>query len=121
MKSSDEDPLPERAQRLAVRKRGRIELVPISHVLFVRGADNHVELVLRDGRRELYDSTLAGIGAILLADFVRIHKSYLVRLSAVQRIQVRGGSQYTVELTGGALLPVGRTRYKAIRAKLLSA
>lgn len=120
MKSDEADVSSMRVQRLAVRKRGRIELVPVSDLLFVQGADNYVELVLRDGRRELYDSTLAEICRILPSDFVRIHKSYVVRLSAVQWIQVRGGSQYTVKLAGGPLLPIGRTRYKTIQARLVS-
>lgn len=105
--------------RLAVKKQGRIELIPIPDILFIQGADNYVELVLRDGRRELYDSTLARIGAILPADFFRIHKSYLVRLSAVQRIHVHAGSHYAVELIGGQILPVGRTHYHGLRSKII--
>jgi len=47
----------ERAPRLVVRKQGRLELIAMADVLYVQGADNYVELVLRDGRRELHDST----------------------------------------------------------------
>jgi DNA-binding LytR/AlgR family response regulator len=107
-----------RPRRLVLRKQGRLELVPVSDVLYVQGADNYVELVLRDGRRELHDSTLQKLAAILPEDFQRIHKSYLVRLSAVRRIRVRAGSQYAAELDTGAFLPVGRTHYQALLRQL---
>ena len=39
------------ARYLAVRKPGRIELVPVNDVVYVQGADDFSELVLANGRR----------------------------------------------------------------------
>ncbi|MEO6001690.1 MAG: LytTR family DNA-binding domain-containing protein [Opitutus sp.] len=103
------------ARFLAVRKHGRIELVPVDEVLFVRGADDCSELVLVDGRRHLHDKTLEKLEAVLPPVFERIHRSYLVRLSAVKALHAHEGSRYEAELKNGVLLPVGRTRYKEIR------
>lgn len=103
---------------LAVRKAGRVELVAVDAVLYVQGAGNYSELVLQDGRRELHDKTLERLEAILPGDFERIHKSYLVRLSAVKALHASEGSHYEAELRDGRRLPVGRTRYKELRAKL---
>ncbi|MEO5957754.1 MAG: LytTR family DNA-binding domain-containing protein [Opitutaceae bacterium] len=109
---------PHAARFLAVRKQGRIALVPIDDVLYVQGADDCSELVLADGRRELHDKTLEKLQALLPPVFERIHKSYLVRLSAVRALHVHEGSRYEAELKNGAFLPVGRTRYKEIRESL---
>ena len=106
------------ARNLAVKKAGRIELVAVDDVLFVQGAGNYSELVLASGRRELHDKTLEKLEAILPADFERIHKSYLVRLSAVKALHAHEGSRHEAELRNGARLPVGRTRYKELRQKL---
>jgi two-component system response regulator LytT len=106
------------AQRLAVRRHGRLELVAVADLLFVQGADNYTELVLQNGRRVLHDKSLEKLEAVLPEDFERIHKSYLVRLSAVKQLHVHGGSQCTAVLTTGQVLPVGRTRYKALRERL---
>lgn len=106
------------ARFLAVRKLGRIELVPIDRVLYVEGAGAYAELVLDDGRRELHDKTLEKIHALLPPVFERIHKSYLVRLSAVKALHAHEGSLYEAELRNGSRLPVGRTRYKELREKL---
>ena len=109
---------PHPARYLAVRKHGRIDLIPVDNVLYVQGADDCSELVLVDGRRELHDKTLEKLQAVLPSIFVRIHKSYLVRLSAVKALHAHEGSRYEAELKNGVRLPVGRTRYKEIRDAL---
>lgn len=105
------------AKYLAVRKHGRVELVPIDRVLYVEGAGAYAELVLDDGRRELHDKTLEKLHALLPPVFERIHKSYVVRMSAVKALHAQEGSHYEMELRNGVRLPVGRTRYKELREK----
>ena len=106
------------AKYLAVRKHGRVELVQIDRILYVEGAGAYAELVLEDGRRELHDKTLEKLHALLPPGYERIHKSYLVRLSAVKALHAQEGSHYEAELRNGLRLPVGRTRYKELREKL---
>ncbi|MGC4071164.1 MAG: LytTR family DNA-binding domain-containing protein [Nibricoccus sp.] len=106
------------AKFLAVKKAGKVELVPIDRVLYVEGAGAYAELVLEDGKRELHDKTLEKVHALLPAGFERIHKSYVVRWSAVKALHAWEGSQYEAELRNGARLPVGRTRYRELREKL---
>jgi DNA-binding LytR/AlgR family response regulator len=109
---------PGAARCLAVRKRGRIELVPVADVLYVQGADDYTELVLGSGRRELHDKTLDRLQAILPVGFERIHKSFLVRLSEIVSIHSLEGSRWEAELKNGVRLPVGRTHHREIKARL---
>ncbi|MBI2813597.1 MAG: response regulator transcription factor [Opitutae bacterium] len=106
------------ARNLAVKKAGRVELVAIDDVVYVQGAGNYSELVLAGGRRELHDKTLEKLETVLPADFERIHKSYLVRMSAVKALHSAEGSHYEAELKNGVCLPIGRARYKELREKL---
>jgi two-component system response regulator LytT len=106
------------AKFLAVKKYGKVELVEIDRVIYVEGAGAYAELVLDDGRRELHDKTLEKLHALLPPGFERIHKSYVVRWSAVKALHASEGSHYEVELRNGVRLPVGRTRYKELREKL---
>jgi len=71
------------AKFLAVRKYGNVKLIPIDEVLYAQGAGAYAELVLGDGSRELHDKTLEKLHALLPPVFERIHKSYVVRLTAV--------------------------------------
>ena len=106
-------------QYLAVRRRGRIDLIALDELLYAQGADKYSELVRFDGRRDLYDRTLAGLAASLPPGFVRIHKSYLVRLSMVARLRVMRGSRYFVELKTGQRLPVGRSYYAELKSRFI--
>ncbi len=106
------------AKFLAVKKYGRVELVEIDRVLYVEGAGAYAELVLDDGKRELHDKTLEKLHALLPPGFERIHKSYVVRWSALKALHAQEGSHYEAELRNGQRLPVGRTRYKELREKL---
>ena len=106
------------AKYLAIRKHGKVELVPIDRVLYVEGAGAYAEVVLDDGKRELHDKTLEKVAALLPPVFERIHKSYVVRMSAVKALHAAEGSHYEAELRNGVRLPIGRTRYKEIREKL---
>ena len=47
----------------------------------------------------------------------RCHKSYLVKISEIKDIIVESGSKYTAELKNGVLIPIGRTKYKELKAK----
>ena len=50
--------------------------------------------------------------------FVRIHDSFLVNLDVVEELSFLGNHAYAVRLSGGQTLPVGRTRYAALRQRL---
>jgi two-component system response regulator LytT len=106
------------ARYLSVRKAGRIDLIAIDDVLYVKGAGSYSEIHLSNGAVELRDKSLDRLHALLPPAFERIHKSYIVAMPAVSRLLVHEGSRYEVELHTGLRLPVGRTRYKQIRKKL---
>lgn len=105
-------------QLLAVRKTGRVELLPVDDVMYVKGAGPYSELRLKSGRSELHDKSLDKLHALLAPSFVRVHKSYLVRASLIRVWHAHEGSHYEVELSNGVRLPVGRTRYKELRETL---
>lgn len=106
------------ARFLAVRKQGRIDLVEIDRVLYVQGAGAYAEIVLEDGTRELHDKTLEKVQLLLPPVFERIHKSYIVRLSAMKALTVQEGGRHEAQLSNGLRLPVGRTYYRALMEKL---
>lgn len=108
----------ENLQFLAVKKRGGIQLIDISNVIYIKGAGVYTELYLTSGQKELHDKSLEKLSQLLPKSFERIHKSYLVKISEIKEIIVKTGSQYAVELHNGEIIPVGRTKYKALRASL---
>jgi two-component system response regulator LytT len=97
---------------LALRLYGSIELIPVGDILYLKGADDYVEIHCRNGSMHLHSKSLEALEKILPVRFVRIHKSYIVDKDNIVRIHVQGGGKYEVELTNREILPLSRTRYK---------
>jgi len=106
-----------RTKFLAVKKRQRIQLIAIEDVLYIKGAGAYTELFLVDGKKELHDKSLEKLEQLLSFSFERTHKSYLVKMSEISEIIVESGSKYMAELKNGTRIPIGRTKYKDIKAK----
>jgi two-component system LytT family response regulator len=51
--------------------------------------------------------------------FLRVHRSFVVNLAEIVRVERRGGGLLDLVLTSGARVPVGRTHQKAVRQQLL--
>jgi len=108
------EPLRDDAPSLVVRRRGSVELVRLEQVLCASGADDYVELYLRDGRRALHDATLDELEGQLAAGFVRAHRSHLINVRHVVRLLDGDADGRNVELTGGLAVPVSRRRFAAV-------
>ena len=102
---------------LAIKKRHRIQLIPVEGVIYIKGAGAYTELFLADGKKELHGKSLEKLEQLLSPTFERIHKSYLVRMSEIKEIIVESGSKYMAELKHGVRIPIGRTKYKDIKEK----
>ncbi|WP_298316668.1 LytTR family DNA-binding domain-containing protein [uncultured Aquimarina sp.] len=102
---------------LAVKKRHKAQLIPMEKVVYIKGAGTYTELVLVDGNKALHDKSLEKLEQLLSPTFERIHKSYLVKMAEITNISVSSGSKYIAELKNGERIPIGRTKYKDIKAK----
>mgnify|MGYP005725447645 CR=1 FL=1 len=104
------------AKYLAIKKQGRIRLIDVQQILYIKGARSYSEVYLASGQSVLHDKSLNKLDAILPESFVRIHKSYIVKMSAVKNILVHSGTRYEVVLNDTIKLPIGRTKYKELKA-----
>jgi two-component system, LytTR family, response regulator LytT len=102
---------------LGVRRQGSTELLPVEEVMFIRGAGTQSELVLRNKSHVRHTKLLDRLETALPPHFERIHKSFIVNMREVVRLETHEGSRYSVVLTNGTTLPVGRTRVDALRKK----
>lgn len=105
-------------EHLGVRREGTTEFIPVDRVSYIRGAGTRSELVLHDGARIMHDKMLERLEGVLPHRFERVHKSYIADMTRVRRLLAQEGSRYSIELTDGTVLPVGRTRVPSLRARL---
>jgi len=104
--------------RLVVRDGPSLTVVQVGDVDYFQGQDDYVEVFFR-GRSCLHAETLRSLEAGLdPAMFVRIHRSYLLNIARLVRIEPLGASSRVVVLTDGRTLPVSRAGEARLRARL---
>lgn len=106
-------------QYLAVKKGKAIKLIKIEDIFYIKGAGIYTELHLSDGRIELHDKSLEALEKLLPPTFERIHKSFIVCWHEADKLVVEAGGKYSMLLKNGEILPVGRSKYKEIKNKLI--
>ncbi len=100
--------------RLAVASARGVELVPLSDIVAITGADDYVELRVTGGRTVLHAARLDRLETDLAPGFTRIHRSALINLAHLRALE-RDNGRHRVRLSEGTALPVSRGRLAALR------
>ena len=108
------EPAPQ-PETLLVSKGADQCLIHISRIECVSAAGNYVEIVER-GQRYLLRATLKQVEDLLPAtDFIRIHRSHLVKTDQIERIKTQPSGNGTVQLRGGQQLPMSKKHKQALQ------
>ena len=106
------------AERIVVKDGTKVTLIPVEKLDYAEAQDDYVGLA-SEGKKHLKQQTIAGLEASLdPKQFVRIHRSYLVNLERVARIEPYGKDSRLAILSTGARLPVSRTGYARLKELL---
>ena len=106
------------AERIVVRDGTRVQIIPVVKLDYVEAQDDYVGLCT-EGKTHLKQQTISSLEAALdPTQFVRIHRSYIVNLEKVTKIELYGKDSHLVILANGARLPVSRTGYARLRSLL---
>ena len=110
------------AQRIVVKDNARVHVIPVDRLDYVEAQDDYVALHTQ-GKAHLKQQTISSIEATLDPDrFVRIHRSYLVNIERVDRIEPYSKDSKMAVLIipeqPGVQLPVSRAGYERLKALL---
>jgi two-component system LytT family response regulator len=104
--------------RIPVREGSRVHVIPIAKLDYVEAQDDYVALCT-EGKKHLKQQTISSLESALDPErFLRIHRSYIVNLEKVTKIEPYSKDNHVVVLHGGSQLPVSRTGYTRLRAFL---
>jgi two-component system LytT family response regulator len=105
-------------ERLVVKDGTKVTLIPVGKLDYAEAQDDYVALATQ-GKKHLKQQTIAGLEAGLDPNsFVRIHRSYIVNLERVARIEPYGKDSRLAILADGTRLPVSRAGYARLKALL---
>jgi len=109
---------PDQSNRIVVKDGGKIRIIPIAQVQYLEAADDYIKIHTADGSflkkktMQFFEETLSA------AQFIRIHRSYIVNANLITRIDPYEKEGHLALLTTGARLPVSKAGYARLREAL---
>jgi two-component system LytT family response regulator len=104
--------------RVVVKTGSKITIIPIADILYLEADDDYVNIHTPSGSY-LKNKTMSWFDQALdQKQFVRIHRSYIVRISEIIRLDPFEKETYTAVTRSGKKLPVSKTGYVKLKKVL---
>ena len=105
-------------QRIVVKDGTRVHIIPVDRLDYAEAQDDYVELHSQ-GKTYLKQQTISSLETALDPDrFVRIHRSVIVNLERVAKIEPYAKDSRVAVLSDGTQLPVSRAGYDRLKSLL---
>jgi hypothetical protein len=105
-------------ERIVVKIGQKIQVVPVSDILYLQSDGDYVHIVTLQGKY-LKEQTMKYFETHLPAGrFVRIHRSYIVNIESISRIELYTKQNQLITLKNGEQLKVSAAGYKMLRTTL---
>ena len=104
--------------RVVVRSGGEISVIPVEQIIYIEALDDYVMIYAETGRfikqktMKYFDDHLPG------DEFVRVHRSYIVKAGRIVKIEPYGKNSWIVVLKGSVRVPVSRSGYTLLKEVL---
>jgi two-component system, LytTR family, response regulator len=96
-------------RRILVRDGPRVHVLPVEKIEYVQAQDDYV-CFRCEGKEYLKEQTLGALETVLdPAKFVRIHRSFLLNLDRLSRVELDERENRVAVLNDGKRLPISRT------------
>lgn len=104
--------------RIVVKVDGKIKIIPTVDIQYIEANGDNVKIMTNEGSFSK-NKTMSFFEEQLSAnDFVRIHRSYLVNVALVSRIDAYDKESHLAVLSSGIQLPVSKSGYQRLKELL---
>lgn len=109
---------PSQSHRIVVKNGSKIKIIPVHDVFYLEAADDYVKIHTQEGYF-LKNKTMSHFEQSLdTQQFVRSHRSYIVNVQQITRIDPYEKDNHVAILRSGAKVPVSRGGYGKLKAVL---
>jgi two-component system, LytTR family, response regulator len=111
-------PQPEEQTRVVVKKGANIIIIPVGQIHYLEAYDDYVKIHTHQGIH-LKKKTMAHFEGVLDSkQFVRVHRSYLLNLGELTRIEPMDKDNHVALLKNGAQIPLSQSGYGKLKSVL---
>ena len=105
----------EKIERISVKTGGRINIIPVSEIIYIQSYGDYVYMITDSGKF-IKERTMKYFELSLPdSSFIRIHRSYIVNITKISRIELSEIQTQQIIMTNGEKLKISATGYKALR------
>lgn len=109
---------PSQNQRIVVKNGSKIKIIPTHDIQYLEAADDYVKIHTKEGYF-LKNKTMGYFEQVLDAQhFVRCHRSYIVNVQEITRIDPYEKDSQVAILRSGTKVPVSRSGYTKLKTVL---
>jgi two-component system, LytTR family, response regulator len=102
-------------ERILIRQDGRVHVLPLERIDFIEAQDDYL-CFASAGKRLRKQQTMSELETQLdPTRFVRIHRSFILNVERLARIDLYGKDSWLAILTDGAKLPMSRTGHAKLK------
>ncbi|WKK83504.1 LytTR family transcriptional regulator DNA-binding domain-containing protein [Marivirga arenosa] len=104
--------------RIVLKEKNDIKIIPVEELIFLEANDDYVNIYTKDGKF-LKNKTLSYFeNSLDHKVFVRVHRSYIVKVAEITKIEHYKKDSYIVILKSGEQIPVSKTGYPKLKNAL---
>ena len=104
--------------RIVVKKSNAINIIPVDEIRYFAAEDDYV-MIYYSGGKALKQQTMKYYEDNLPREhFVRTHRSYIVKISEIKKIEPYGKDNHVAILHSGERIPVSRSGFSLLKGEL---
>ena len=104
--------------KIVVKSNSNIHVIPLFEVVYIESEDDYVMIHTAKGKYLKHQTMKFYEQQLDSNKFIRIHRSYIVNISDINKIEKFGKDTYQVVLKNGISLKVSRSRYQELKLLL---
>lgn len=101
----------ETLERVVVKTGNKISIIPIEKILWIEAQDDYVLLNTEDGKFLKQKTMKYFENKLTSNEYIRIHRSFIVKISFIKQIELMQKETYNVVLKNGVTLPMSKSGY----------
>ena len=118
IKNLMQQPLEEIIERVVVKSHNKINVIPVDKIRYLEAQDDYVMIYTTEGKH-LKQATMKYFENHLDPDdFMRVHRSYIIRLDQVVQLEPYGKDNYVAKLKDGPSVKISKSGFKNLKDKL---
>jgi two-component system, LytTR family, response regulator len=109
---------PAQNNRIVVKTGSKVKIIPVHEIQYLEADDDFVKIITSEGTflknktMSFYEQTLDPL------QFVRVHRSYIVHISQITKIEPYQKETHMAILRGGQKIPISKTGYAKLKITL---